>query len=184
MTETAIAQKVKEFFSRYPVRVYKKGDTLIDIGEQQKRIYYLEVGHVRQYANTDNGEEAVLNIYKSGAFFPMAWVNESYIISHCFQAIDEVSVRIAPYDEVLLFVKSEPDVLFDLLRRVYRGMEGVLAQKQEQMTGSAGGRVKNILAILEKRHIPLKFTHQDLAAMTGLTRETVSREMAKLRTSK
>lgn len=180
MTEPAVAQKIREFFSQYPSRMYRKGDVLIDSGEEQKRIYYLESGHVRQYMNTQEGEEIVFNMYKSGAFFPMAWVNDTFVNTHSFQAMDDVFVRIAPYESVLVFVKQQPDILFDLLKRVYRGLEGLLSQIEQLMTGNASDRIKNTLAILEKRHIKLKLTHQDFAALTGLTRETVSREIKKL----
>lgn len=155
----------------------------MDQYEEKKRIFFLEKGHVRQYLNTELGEEATLTIYKPGAFFPMAWVNDTFVNTYAFQAMDDVSVRIAPYARVLAFVRAENDVLFDLLKRVYRGMDGILTQKEQLMVGSARQRLVHILATLKKRGISLKFTHQELAALTGLTRETVSRQMARMKKS-
>jgi CRP-like cAMP-binding protein len=191
MMEPDVAQKVNIFFSQFPSRIYRRDDILIYPKDEKKLIYYLEQGHVRQHVITKSGEDVTMNIYKPGAFFPMAHIVDTFHNTHTFEAIDNVFVKIAEYKAVVIFLKKEPDVLFDLLQRVYTGLEGVLSHMEQLMSGSARKRLLIALFILAKRfgksmqdnnvHISLKLTHQDLAASTGLTRETVSREMALLK---
>lgn len=190
MTDDSVKQKTQNFFSRFPIQQYTKGKILADPESLKNQIFFLEKGHVQQYAITEDGEEVVVNIYKPGAFFPMAQVIHTYINVHFFKAIDSVSIRVAPFATVLTFVKREPDVLFDLLQRVYTGIDGLLSHVETLMAGSAMKRLLVTLHILAKRfggskeydvHITFSLTHHDLAALTGLTRETVSRLMSKLK---
>jgi CRP-like cAMP-binding protein len=192
MTDAVVAEKVKAFFGNFPSRVYEKGEVLIRSGDIEKRIYYLKEGHVRQSTLAKEGEDMTLNVFKSGAFFPMAWITESYRNTYSFEAMDHVVVHIAKYEGVIRFLRDQPDVQYDLLRRLYSGMEGLLSRLEEHMSGDARKRLITNLVICAKRFgekrlrsivITLKLTHQDLATMTGLTRETVSREMAQLKKS-
>lgn len=222
MTDPNITRIVNTFFTTFPAYDYKKGNILIRSGEEPKGIYYLKTGHVRQYAITKEGEEMTLNIYKPGAFFPMAWAVNAYPNHYYFEAMDDSRVRIAPREDTVSFVKNEPEVLFDLLQRLYIGLDGVLSRMEHLMSGKARERLIAILIINAKRFgrhqsappsgrhnaaspfgrhqsapnpvtnkkrdpvgssltIGLKLTHQDLASLAGLSRETVTREMTELK---
>jgi len=190
---TTISPIIDTFFTPFPAHQYKKGTAFIRSGEEPRGIYYLKTGHVRQYVITKEGEEITLNIYKPGAFFPMAWAVDVYIDHYYFEAMDEVEVRIAPREDTVSFIKREPEVLFDLLKRLYKGVDGILSRMEHLMSGKAKERLIMILIISAKRfgthshdlgtqiEIALKLTHQDLASLAGLSRETVSREMMELK---
>lgn len=190
MTDLTLSQRTKDFFLQFSPKIYKKGQIIIDLDNQQKKIHYIESGHVRQYVITKDGKDATLNIFKPGAFFPMALIVEDYKNSYIFEAMDEVTVRISDYEKVITFLKKEPDILLDLLQRLYRGIEGLLLRLENLMSGDAKKKLITILIISAKRfgkttnneiHVTLKMTHQDLANLTGLTRETISREMINLK---
>lgn len=216
MTDPNITRIVDAFFTAFPAYDYKKGNILIRSGEEPKGIYYLKTGHVRQYAITREGEEITLNIYKPGAFFPMAWAVNAYPNHYYFEAMDDSLVQIAPREDTVSFVKKESEVLFDLLQRLYIGLDGVLSRMEHLMSGKARERLITILVISAKRFgrhqsappfgthnaappfgmyakddsqkkrknaitIDLRLTHQDLASLAGLSRETVTREMTELK---
>lgn len=93
-----------------------------------------------------------------------------------------------PASEVFEFVKANPDVMLDLLSRLYRGVEGVLGRMVHLMSSNASSRLMYELLLNARRfgktdkaghHLGL--SEGDLAARTGLTRETVSREIHKLK---
>lgn len=194
MADTDIHGIVDAFFSGFPAHEYFKGAILIRAADEPKGIYYLKSGHIRQYVITKEGEEITLNIYKPGAFFPMAWAVNAYPNHYYFEAMDDSVVRIAPKEDAVEFVKNEPDVLFDLLQRLYIGLDGVLSRMEHLMSGKARERLITILIISAKRFgrhntgrdaitIDLRLTHQDLASLAGLSRETVTREMMELKQS-
>lgn len=183
----AIQKKLDLFFSQYKKLSYKKGDILIQIDETQPPIYYLTRGTVKQYSLSTHGIEQTLTLYKPGAFFPLLTATSGLPNSFYFEAIDDVTVWQAPYKKVVIFLKKEPDVLYDLVSRLYLGMHGLLTRIEYLLTGSAYQKV--IFTILnassrfgeqKSAGIVLRITHRDIASFSGLTIETISRESQKL----
>lgn len=183
-----ITKKIEEYFSQYPVRSYPKGQILIHAGDVSKDIYYLESGKVRQYDISYRGDEIVVNIFKTHNFFPMLSATIQKTNNYFFAAETPVDIRIAPSKKVVEFLKANPDVMFDLLTRVYRGVDGLLGRVVQLMSGSARSRLLYELIIECKRFgkaaedgsYLLKINEGDLAARAGLSRETISREIHKI----
>jgi CRP-like cAMP-binding protein len=147
-------------------------------------VSYLESGTVGQYDISESGNKLMLTIYKPGAFFPMAHAVNNTPNRYFFEALEPVTVRQAPAAEAVAFVREHPDVLFDLLQRLYRGMDGLLGRLAQLMAGTAQGVLTFELSIMRDRFGEknpggtfVKVTAAQLAAQTGLARETVSREL-------
>jgi CRP-like cAMP-binding protein len=188
--KTSVDQLVSTFFAQYPLRAFAKGQVLSGPGQEKKEVFYIVRGHVRQGVVTASGQDVTLTLFKPGAFFPMMWMTGVKEMPYSFEAVDATQVRVAPYEHVVVFLTREPTVTLDLLRRVYIGLDGILLQNVHQMAGTARSQVVRALSVLAKRfgvahsqgvQIQLPLTHADLAAMTGLTRETVSRQISELK---
>lgn len=187
--EQSIKNKLDEFFTQYKRQTFKPGEFIIRADEDPQGVYYLTAGNVRMYAISRNGDELVLNIFKPLSFFPMNWAVNDSQNNYYFEASSEVETWRAPRHAVIEFVKKNPDVLFDLLSRVYKGTDGMLSRMMYLMTG--GAYLKLIIELiiygkrfgkrLESNEIEITITEKSLAAQSGLTRETVSRELHKLR---
>jgi CRP/FNR family cyclic AMP-dependent transcriptional regulator len=186
-----IRDVVLEFFNQYPLRKYPKGQILIHAGDTPESIYYLVRGTVRQYDISYRGDEVVVNMFKSGAFFPMSIALAELPNKFFFDADKDIEVRVAPATEVVDFLRNHPDVTLNLLTRVYKGMDGLLGRVVQLMAGSARDRLVYELVIESKRFgtlnpdgsYQLSISESDLAARAGLSRETVSREISKFTSS-
>lgn len=180
-------QKVSQFFSEYTTKKYKKGEIIIFGGSDPDGIYLLKSGQVSQYDINSKGDKVIVNMFKSGAFFPMAWAFTGQENNFFYEAETAVEAVIAPAEKVVEFVERNPDVLKDLLMRLYKGMDGVLKRQVELMGGSANSRLALELVISARRFgslqadgaYKLDLTERDLASRTGLSRETVNREISK-----
>lgn len=189
--DTVIAKKVEGFFSKHKTQKYKKGEILVRADDNPSGIFYLKEGIVKEYAISRRGDELVVNVFKQLAFFPMSWaINESQN-TYFFEAVTDVMVFRAPREEVVEFMKANPDVVYDLLSRVYKGTDGMMTRMTYLMAGNAHGRLITELLIQSKRFgkksdksIEVHVTEKDLAAESGMTRETVSREMKVLKDKK
>lgn len=189
-----IHQKLQVFFSKFPLQQGKKNTILIQADAQPTGIFYVEEGIVRRYWITERGEEITLNLYKPHTFLPMSWAISNVANKHFYEALTDVKLRKAPKDAVLKFLKDEPDILFDLLGRVYIGMEGLWAHMEELTTGNSQTKLIGSLVILAKRFgkedtshkitIQLKMTESDIANYAGMSRETASRELQRLKQEK
>lgn len=181
--------KVKEFFTSFPARTVSAGQVLIFADDTVPPVYYLEKGQVAQYAIAENGSKVVVNIFKPGAFFPMsAALNNTPNITHFFEATEDCMVYEVPSADAVVFLEKNPDVALDLLKRVYRGTDGLLRKLAELMSGTAQERLLAELSIARQRFglpqqdgsIRIDITENQLAQQTGLARETVSKELGKL----
>ena len=186
--DNTLFKKIDNFFTKYRIQKYKKGEILVRSGDEPSGIFHLKSGRVREYAISKKGEEVVVNIFKPPAFFPMSWAINRTPNVYFFEAMEDLELIKAPPDEVVEFIKNEPDLLFDLLRRVYVGTDGLLSRMTYLMSGSAYERLITELIILAKRfgfakkgEVVLRTSEKDLASQAGITRETISREIKNLR---
>ncbi len=187
-----ITEKVKDFFQPYPLRAFSKGERLLQAEELPAGVFYLTEGRVSQYDITPNGNVVVVNAFKPGAFFPMSSAINNSTNHYFFEASTKAAAYVAPAADVLTFVKDNPDVMFDLLSRVYRGMDGVLRRMAHLMGGDARSRLLFELLNATYRFgesvegdeaaifVPLK--EGDLAKHSGLARETVNRNLQNMKT--
>lgn len=181
--------KVQHFFSQFPLRTYPKGQILIFADESPDHIFYLVKGKVRKYDVSYRGDEVIVNVFKPGSFFPMSWALNRTDNKFFYKTEEPTELHLVPADKAVDFLKSNPDVVLDLLSRMYRGMDGVLGRMVHLMAGSAKNRLAYEVLIECRRFgekgntgaCRLKITEIDLAARSGLTRETVSREIQKLK---
>lgn len=188
MTEN-VTSKIEVFFSKYRLKQYAKGQILILNGDEPDSVYHLVRGNVKQYDVTYRGDEVILNIYKPPAFFPMSLAINKGVNPYIYEAETELELRQAPASEVIEFLKTNPDVMFDLLSRVYRGLDGLLGRMARLMASSAQDRLvyelvveaRRFSVIQEDNSCMLGINEKDLGARAGLSRETISREIHKLK---
>lgn len=185
-----VQKKIDAYFSRYPSRTYPKGQILVFGGEDPDHVYYLVKGDVRSYDISYKGDEIVVNVFKPGAFFPMSWAINKKPNKYFFKTETEVMLHVAPPEDAVDFIKANPDVMLDLLSRLYSGVDGILGRLVQLMAGTAKQRLMYELVIECDRsgtggkdgRYDLGINEIDLAARSGLTRETVNREMHKIKT--
>jgi CRP-like cAMP-binding protein len=189
MEQDVLAGKIADYFSEYQLRSYKKGKILLLNGDAAKHVHYLVEGKVKQYDISYRGDEIILNVFKPLAYFPMPLAISKNPSPYIFEAETDIKVRTAPADEVVEFVKQNQDVMFDLLTRVYRGTDGLLGRISQLSGGTANSRLLYELLIESYRfgkkqdngQYVLTVNEKALAARAGLTVETVSREVHKLK---
>ncbi len=184
-----VAKKITEFFAQYPSKRIAKHQILVHAGEAPGGIYHLIEGQVRQYDIADTGSEVVVNVFKPPAFFPMSWAINKTPNNYFFETSESTKLQIAPPNEVITFLHNNPDVMYDLLGRLYRGTDGMQRRMAHLMGGTAHSRVVFELLTEAKRFgkqrpdgAYLLHIHEDeLARRAGLSRETVNRELSKLK---
>jgi CRP-like cAMP-binding protein len=186
--DISIQSQIEAFFDGFPLRRAAKGQILIPAHEAPQHIYHLVEGRVKQYDISYRGDEVVLNTFKPPAFFPMSYAINRTPNVYFYEAEIDAEYHQAPFDDTLEFLLSHPDVLFNLLSRVYSGTDGLLGRLAHLMAGSARSRVLYELLIECRRFgaprghgMVIDLNESDIAAHAGLARETVSRELKALK---
>lgn len=191
MTTVTTTDKVQQFFTAFPLRQYRKHELLIRPEEPLAHIFYMAEGRVSEYDVTPSGNEVVVNVFKPGAFFPMSAALNSIPNSYFFEASTLVKVHVVPADAAVQFLQDNPDVTLDLLKRVYKGVDGVLRRMAHLMGGDAKSRLLFELLNAAYRFgqaqtdgsVRLDLNESELARHSGLARETVNRNMQDLKTA-
>lgn len=183
-----IAEKIENYFTQYQTRHYRKGQILVHAHDEPAQVFHLSEGRVKQYDISYRGDEVVLNIFKPPAFFPMSYAINKTPNVYFYEAETDVELELAPIGKTIEFIRNNPDVLFDLLSRVYIGTDGLVGRLAHLMAGNARSRVLYEILIECRRFgeprghgLAISLTESDIAAHAGLARETVSREIRKLK---
>jgi len=184
MVIDGVCQRVRDFFGVYESTNFGRDELIVRAEEEIDHVYYLKEGYVRLYAMNEDGQELTLNIFKPGSYFPMTWAIGERMNSYYYEAMTDVEVVRAPKDEVIKFIRSDNEVLYDLTDRIVRGLGGLTERMEGLFFGNSKSQVASSLVMAAERfgkkgkkgevEITLSLSHQDVASLSGLTRETTS----------
>lgn len=181
--------KLEDFFNKYPLLTFHKDEVIIHPEEDIKNIYFIKKGNVRMHAVSEDGDEAILNIFRPTSFFPIMISLNNFPNKYYFVAMGEVEVLKAPVDETIKFIEKESDVALDLVYRFSAAIVGLLTRIQNVATEESYSKISNLLLYLadkfgqkngKKIVINIPMSHSDIAKWVGVRRETVSRQIEKM----
>lgn len=188
--DNKMVESLDEYFAKFKLTSYKKGVTLIFLAEEPTSVFYLKEGFVKMNTVLANGQELTLNIYKPGSLFPMFWALGEVPNNYAFETITDASLYKISRNEVRNLLKENPGVALDLIKRILSGVDGLLTNYNHLLVGNSNTRVASAFLIAAKRFsqktkdgktlISLKLTHQDIANLAGISRETASIAIEKL----
>lgn len=181
--------KINSFFSQFPAKAYTTGDLLLQPSENPIGCYYLKNGFIRQYSVSKEGVELTIHIFAPQSYFPMTWIISDIDNRYYYEAATDVEIHIIPKTKVLEFLKNNSEVFFELTSRLLIGLDKLSARIEGLIYDQADKKLISTLIFLahhfgvhEEGAIKMtqKFTHKDIAAFAGISRETVSRAWEKL----
>ncbi|MBI4226610.1 Crp/Fnr family transcriptional regulator [Candidatus Roizmanbacteria bacterium] len=190
--EEKIKKKIETFFLQFPRVKMQKGDA-IKVDKTSSEAFYLKKGHVREYTFSPQGVELTLHVFAPGSFFPMTEVLAGIKNRYYYEALTSVELYETPKEKVIKLLRQEPEIMADLSRRLLLGLDKLLMRIEYLTFGRAETKVVATLLFIS-RHFGVKkgdevelnqpFTHRDIAAFAGISRETASRELEKLQRRK
>jgi CRP-like cAMP-binding protein len=119
-------KRISDFFALYTRLELEKGVLLVRENQTLDSVYYIKSGAVGMFDISKSGNKIVLNIFTEGAFVPMSLAINKTPSNFFYETTATAILYKAPVDEVVIFIKSNPDVMFDLLSRVYSGTDKLL----------------------------------------------------------
>lgn len=184
-----VMTEIEDFFNEYPLRKFKKGQILVLPGETAEHAYLLIKGRLKVYDRSYKGEEIIMDMFKSPAFFPLPLImnqSPSFLIH---EADTDIVVRQAPVDATLEFLHTHPTVVLHLLSLLYRKFDDAFKRMVRLVDSNARARLVHEIIVAchqigelqEDGSYHLGISQAKLGARVGLVRETVSREMKSLK---
>lgn len=179
---------IDSFFIEYPLRLYDKGHVLVRPGQNFGEIHYIKAGQIEQYDLSAEGNKVIVNAYGPGSYIPMSAVFRHDSDMWFYEAATECEVHVTPIDDVRELMRSNNAALFSFAENLCSGALGQQRRMAHLMGGSAANRLLYELIVTFKRFgslengvLTVRTTDAELASSSGLSRETVSRGISKLK---
>jgi CRP/FNR family transcriptional regulator len=189
MLPPEITEELDEFFHQYTHLFFKRKEMILRSDDARSNVYYITNGYVRAYRISEDGEELTLLILKPGDFFPMTYGLNNFPNIYYLEALTPLEVWRAPQKKFLAFLKSSPEIFYELSTRVMDRFDGLLARMEYIIWSKAYTKIAATLLLCARSFgeksgtdiiVQVPLTHKDIANLVGLTRETTSIEMKKL----
>ncbi len=172
---------------------FNKKELLFSPGDKLDRVFILKEGEITLY-QLHNGKKVILDILKPGSFFGNIAMEVSSESTYFAEASDNIMICAMTTDSFLAVIQRYPQVILRLLHMVTEKMREYEGRITSSTTLSAKESVldaiRNIKKKDEQNFLPkvlwknTKITHDKLASMTGLARETVTKAIAELESEK
>lgn len=182
MLRTLPAPVVAELKQEMHLRTFRKGAVLFSQGEEPRAIYFVETGRVKWHKVSEDGNEQILQVAEPGQAIGLVALldRKPYIAAAtCLEDSAVWVLSMADFDRLVL---HHPVIALTVMRLLGDGVRWLLEHVHAMTNRSAHERVASVLIRKAEadengaRVIPL--THQEIAHLAGMARETVSRVLA------
>ena len=173
------------------LRSYPKGQILLYQGEKTPDFFRIIDGYVKVYDITAAGNEKLLLILGPNDRFPLVWTFRGVDALHYFyETFDEAEVAVVERKKIVNSIKESHEFTAHLLE-YFVGRTADLMKRIDCIEAtSAKHKVAQVLGYLAAAHgekvargayrVQLHTTHQSIADMAGVTRETASVQLKEL----
>jgi CRP-like cAMP-binding protein len=187
--------ELKEMIESSRVRNFPKGQIIHYEGDAVNDIYIIKSGIVRVYDTDDQSNEKVLHIVKSPALIPFAFfISEGATTEWFYSALTDCDVYILDQRKLRDAMLKNGELAVYLLRNFSNDVHELLVRLSSLGKTTASDKVIAVLTFLVVCHgnerpsgwwrIPFPVSHQLLADMVGITRESVAVVMKDLQDNK
>ena len=169
---------------------YNEGSFIFAQGEKNNFFYVLIEGSIKIFKTFDDGRTQIIGFLLPGDFFGF---NHSDNFSYSAQCSEEVKCCVFSHTDLGIYLDTHPKLSKELMNMATRELSLMQERLADMGRLSARERIINFfLGIsaqrkkigLEENPISLPMSRSDIADYLGLTVETISREITKLKSEK
>jgi CRP/FNR family cyclic AMP-dependent transcriptional regulator len=182
----------RQFIAQYPCELFSKGQIILFQNETPKGVFVIETGKVRTYTITPDGHEQLISIHSRGEDIPIGFAFGFIERTRFFyEAYTKCVIRIIPKDAFLGHLRSDMDLMHQSHLYSIEQLSSMLSRIHALGQPRASNKVALTLIYLAERLgsrswvkpklQELSVTQEEIANLLGMTRETVSCELKKLR---
>jgi len=177
------------FFSKYPVLKYKKGEILFKPSRDFDGIYFVKNGFVRAFTKSKEGKETSIQMFRPLFYFSLISQLTHTKNKYYFEAIGNIEVYCAPKGDLIKYFDKSTQIKESVMELVLKKFFDLSNGMLQIIAGDARIKILGLIYSLAEEFgikkdnkviIKFKITHKLIASITGLTRETVTLLMLKL----
>lgn len=172
-----------DFLAAMQSRQFHRGDHLFQQGGQPHAVFLVESGRVNWTRLTEDGNEQSLQVVGPGEAVGLIGLMDRRPYMGSAIALDEITAWELSAAAFESLVQKHPEAALLIIRLLSVKMRQVVEHIHSLSGRSAAERVITVLlekARPEAERCVVALTHQEIAQISGLARETVSRVLAEL----
>jgi CRP-like cAMP-binding protein len=171
-----------------PERTVSKGVRIFQPGDAGNSLFLLRHGLVKLSTRSSKGDEITLRVYRPGEIFGETCLCQG-VHRYWATALESSAVIESPAGRALEFLLQSPGLALDLVVNLTERLASAYDELQTVSSRVAVTRIATKLLKLpgiELDHdgwleLTSRFTHEELAQIVGVRRETLTRGLARLR---
>lgn len=181
-------EELKNVRTKMIVKKFKKNETILYEEDTNKYMYVILEGSVKVVKTTGDGKEIMLAVHETGDTFGEISLIDSMTTTASVLATKNSLIAIMTKENFYALIYVYKKVLDNLLKKLCSLIREDVDTIELLNFNNASQRVKVLLVNLAHKYgketpqgitLHIKLTHQDIANMTGLARETVTRVIDK-----
>jgi len=182
---------MEEIFKRLPSRNLNKGQILIYEGDTIDNIYLLISGYVKVSTLHRSGAQRTIIIYAPGEALPLvSYLSGQGIARYFYECMTDVELKVMPQKAFQDKIHSNLELGEELIAYSYKMSNQFIERIETLSAQSARQKIAAMLNYLAvkageksggKTRLKIPLTSQDIADMCGLTRETASMQLQKMK---
>jgi CRP/FNR family transcriptional regulator len=173
-----------EVGSRTAVREFKRNAVVLHEDDTNEFMYMVLRGRIKVTRSTEDGKEMILALRGAGEFFGEMTLIDGKTTPATVTAIEDSLIALISRTDFTTLILTQEKFLNELLLIFCSRLRDSWKKIEMLNLNNAAQRIRMLLLMLSEESgkktpegvtIDVKLTHQNIADMTGLTRETVSR---------
>lgn len=182
-------KKLIEFFSKYPLKKYKKGQILFEPNDDFGGVYFVKSGYLRVYDVAKDGKESGIQLFKPLYYLSLISAKTGIKNRHYIETMTPVEAWFMPKADFEKVISSNTELYKDVCNALMEKFLDMTTYISQLVSGDANTKVSGLIysmaeefGVSKGKEVTIKFkiTHKLIATLTGLTRETVTLQMLKL----
>ncbi len=181
-------EELYQIKDKLSLKRYKKHEVILFEEDTTEYMYIILNGKIKVTQTTEDGKEILLAMHHSGEFFGEMSLIDGKTSPATVVAMEDSSVAIISRKEFFTLIRTQMKILDNLLMILCSRLRDAWEKIQLLNLKNASQRIKILFLMLSDRYgektdegitLNIKLTHQEIAEMTGMTRETVTRMLDK-----
>ncbi|MGH7157328.1 MAG: Crp/Fnr family transcriptional regulator [Candidatus Saccharimonadales bacterium] len=186
--DSSYSKGIERLFENGRIKVYPKNQLVHYQGDALTNIYLIQEGYIKAYTILDSGDTRTIMILSPGDIFPLAFSEtmdwENYQIHYFYQTLNEVKVQVLPSEVLREHIETSKKMMETYMSYLAASNQAIMIQLEVMKEKKAIDKVGQLLPYLVKKagkqlkpgifELQLKLSHQELADLSGVTRETTT----------
>ena len=186
--QTPYDSEEEALFKDARLKKYAKNQIISYQGDALSAIYQIKTGYVKAYTILDSGDTRTMFILGPGDIFPIAfsltldW--SDYELKYFYQSLVDVSLAMLEREQFKQLIDTNPALTAAYMDYMSASNEAMMNQLEAMKNKTAKDKILLLLPYLVDKlgqpsgsgvyKLTLKLSHQEIADLSGITRETTT----------